>query len=210
MNRILLLATLIVFTGSVALAQEPESNQSQTEEDLNAQYNDLKQNAETYGEFKVFRVSKLDDFWSAVNDSISLIREDLSEKQNLIDTQQAEIDQLNTEFQDNENRFQENEYAATHIEFLGIDFTKSTFKIMMSILVISLALIILIGYTQYNHNRRMAVQNAAECRKLENEYEDLRKKSLEKQIHLKRELQTERNLLEEIRSKSTVTKKISA
>jgi hypothetical protein len=210
MKRIFLLPILIVFVGINAWSQDPVATEEQTVQNLNTQYNKLKQNAETYGEFKVFRESDLDNFWLTVDDSLSVVRGNLNEKNTQIENQVVEIDKLNTEAKDNEERFQQNEYAATHIKFIGIDFTKSTFKITMSVLVIGLTLLMVIGSIQYSHNKRNAIQNARECKKVESEYEELRRKSLEKQIQLKRELQTERNLIEEFRNKSTVTKKISA
>jgi len=210
MKRIIFLSILTICVGVQAWSQDAPTTDDKVGQDLKIQYNSLKQNAETYGEYKVFRVSNLDEFWSSVNDSLSQVRGNLNEKLTIIDTQSAEIEKLNTEAKDNEERFQENEFAATHINFIGIEFTKSTFIITMSILVIGLSIILLIGYIQFNHIQRVSIQNVTACKKLENEYEELRKKSLDKQIQLKRELQTERNLIEEFRNKSTVTKKISA
>jgi hypothetical protein len=210
MKRIIFLSILTIFVGVQAWSQEAPTTDKQAVQDLNTQYNDLKRNAETYGEYKVFRVSNLDEFWSSVNDSLSQVRGNLNEKLTIIDTQSAEIDNLNTEAKNNEERFQQNEFAASHINFIGIDFTKTTFIITMSILVVGLTLMLVIGYIQFNHIQRVSIQNVTACKKLQNEYEDLRKKALEKQIQLKRELQTERNLIEEFRNKSTVTKKISA
>lgn len=210
MKRLLILSILTVIVGIQAWSQESLQTEEQTVEDLNTQYKMLKQKAETYGEFKVFRVSKLDEFWSSVEDSLAGVRGELNEKAASIESQSSEIEKLNSEAIENEERFQQNEFAATHIEFLGIDFTKSIFIIIMSMLVVGLALILTIGYIQFNHLKRVSTENVTACKKLENEYEELRKKSLEKQIQLKRELQTERNLIEEFRNKSTVTKKISA
>ena len=196
--------------GFNAWSQDSVTSEQQETQDLKAQYNSLKQNAETYGEYKVFRVSKLDEFWSVVNDSMSVVKGNLASKQLVIDDQLVEIDKLNVDFKDNEERFQENEFAASHIEFLGISFSKSTFKITMSIMIGGLSLLLLVGYIQYSHNKRIAVQNTTELEKLESEYEELRRKSLEKQIQLNRELQTERNFIEEMRNKNTISKKISA
>jgi len=210
MNRIISLIILLIFTGFNAWTQDSVTSEQQETQDLKAQYNSLKQNAETYGEYKVFRVSKLDEFWSVVNDSMSVVKENLASKQLVIDDQLVEIDKLNVDFKDNEERFQENEFAASHIEFLGISFSKSTFKITMSIMIGGLSLLLLAGYIQYSHNKRILVQNTTELKKLQSEYDELRRKSLEKQIQLNRELQTERNFIEEMRNKTTISKKISA
>ena len=210
MNRILALATLVILTLSSTHAQETEQQNEISNLDLNQQYEKLKQNAETYGDFKVFRVDRLDEFWSSVNDSIGAVRNDLAASQTFAGEQAAEVENLKQEAIDNEEKFQRNEHAATHITFLGIDFTKSTFRIVISILIGGLALLLGIGYIQFMQNRNIAISSSTECKKLEMEYEEHRKKALEKQVRLNRELQTHKNMIEELRSKSTITKKISA
>jgi preprotein translocase subunit SecF len=127
-----------------------------------------------------------------------------------INEQQAEIEELKATAASNEERFHQNDYAATHISFLGIDFTKSLFKIIMSSLVLVLLALVAAGYTRFSYNSSLAETSSRECKKVEAELEDLRKKSLEKQIKLARELQTQKNMVEELRNQGTITKKISA
>lgn len=210
MNRILTTIILLLLAGFTIQAQDQITEEAQTPEDLKTQFNILKDKAETYGEYKVFKISGLNNFWSTVNDSINTMKSDLEAKQLTLDEQQVEITELQATAIENEQRFQQNEFAATHINFLGIDFTKSAFLIGASILIGGLTLILFFGYIQFMRNRQIALKSASEYKKLENELEDLRKKSLEKQIKLNRDLQTERNKIEELRNKSTISKRISA
>ena len=210
MKRILTLIIFLSFTGIHAWSQDMVTEKQQESKDLKAQYKSFKEKAETYGEFKVFRESNLDEFWSVVNDSINSLKENISTEQSTIEGQKAEINQLVETAQQNEEKFQQNEFAATHISFIGIDFTKSTFIVLTTVLIGGLALMLFMGYFQYARSRQVAIKSAAECKKIEHELEDLRKKSLEKQIKLNRDLQTERNKVEELRNKSTISKRISA
>ena len=210
MNRILTAIILLLSVGLTTQAQEQVSEEPQAPEDLKTQFNILKDKAETYGEYKVFKISRLDDFWSIVNDSIQTIKNDLESKQNTLGEQNIKINELQATAKENEQRFQQNEFAASHINFIGIDFSKSTFIIGASIIIGGLTLILVLGYIQFIRSRQIALESASECKKLENELEDLRKKSLEKQIKLNRDLQTERNKIEELRNKSTISKRISA
>lgn len=216
MNRIFSLIILIALSTGISWSQDQDAIKTQetqeTEEikDLSNQYQFLKQSAETYGDYKVFKVSKLDDFWNAAVDSIAELKQKIDQDQVVINEQLSEIETLVAQSKSSEEKFQENEFAATHINFLGIDFGKSTFTIIMSSLVIGLILVVAIGYAQFKRSVNIATQSSAECLKIETELEELRKKSLEKQVRLNRDLQTQRNIVEDLRSKGTITKKISA
>ena len=56
---------------------------------------------------------------------------------------------------------------------------------------------------------KLVVDVIKEFDELQHSYENFKKQSLEKQIKLNRELQTERNTIEELRSKSTISKKLT-
>ena len=98
----------------------------------------------------------------------------------------------------------------THIRFLGVDFLKTSFIIFNVILIGGLIALLALGSFQYNINRITARQKVLDYQQIEEEFNTLRSQSLEKQIKLKRELQTERNLIEDMRSRPTISKKMPA
>ena len=197
--------TLSLLTTS-SFAQEKETAQN----DLNTQFNNLKEKAETYNDYKVLKESTLDEFWISVEDSLRNLNKKEVENNILISDLTNQIKDLQDASKASQSQFEENEVATTHIQFLGINFSKSTFKILVSVTISALILLIAIGFIQYNHNRRVASQKVADYANLETEYDELKRKSLEKQIQLKRELQTERNLVDDLRSKSKIRKNLSA
>ena len=91
-------------------------------------------------------------------------------------------------------------HASTHIRVLGIDFDKGFFAGMVGIILLILGLVIAgIVYTM-----KMIRKNLTEKEDLMNtlsaEYEDYKRKAMDKQTKLSRELQNERNKLQELGS----------
>ncbi len=202
MKRVISTFFFLILFGTVSFGQDKETDQN----DLKSQFDALKGNAETYNDYKVLKESTLDDFWIIVEDSLRAQQKLDDENNDLISSQVTEIEDLKNAAEANQSMFEENELATTHIRFLGIDFLKSTFNILVSVSISALILLIAIGFIQYNQNRLVASQKVADFANLQEEYDDLKRKSLEKMVHLKRELQTERNLVDDLRNKSNFRK----
>jgi len=192
---------------SGAYAQEEDVSVAK---DLPSQYNALKEKSETYNDFKVIRESKLDGFWGIVEDSVSLLEQKLETANVTILSQKEETTELQGTIDEKNEIIGESDFAMTHISFLGINFTKSTYIIINVITISGLLILIGVGYFQYTHNKNIARTKIKEFDDIHAKFDDFKKISLDKQIKLNRELQTERNVVEEFRSKSTITKKITA
>ena len=93
---------------------------------------------------------------------------------------------------------------------MGVDFTKPSYVITNVIAVSVLIVLMVVGFIQYRYKINTASSKIRELGDIRGQFEDFKRISLEKQIRLNRELQTERNYVEELRSKSTITKKITA
>ena len=198
-----LLISTIHFT--TAQPQDPPSPQNLTDH-----YNLLIENSESYNKFKVIPETQLNAFWSVVKDSVNQLKNRISEHEIQIAQLQAEIAQLNDTISENVAAISTSEFENTHIRFLGGDFSK-TFFVTTTILVVGgLLLLMLVGSFQYNHNKRIAREKLHDFNDLESTFDEFRKNSLEKQVRLKRELQTERNKVEEFQSKTTIRKKLTA
>ena len=202
----LLLLAFLISAPIYAQTEQPEP----PSQNLDDQYKYLIENTESYNDFKVIRESRLNEFWAVVQDSVGLLKGQIAENEQQIILLQDEIASLKATMEDNQAAVDAAEFDRAHIQFLGIDFSKTLFITITLLIVFGLMLLLLVGSFQYNHNKRVAKQKLDDYNDLENRYEEFRKSTLEKQIKLKRELQTERNKLEEIQSKTTIRKKIPA
>lgn len=171
---------------------------------LPQQFEDLKERSNTYtsnsnNQYKVVRLSLLNQFWNNVSDSLGDVRLDLRETLGQVDTQEAEIRSLNSSIREKDAIVAASEHDSTHITVLGMDIPKEGFLNFFWIAVLILGLLLGGAIYQYRNSQRVTSRTRQDYRKLQHELEEFRKSSLEKERRLRRELQTERNLVEELK-----------
>lgn len=167
---------------------------------LEQQFESLKENSENYKVYKVIKRTELESFWSVVNDSINNTKDKLTVTNQKINSQQAEISELNSKIEGQKEEIDGLQHATSHIEVMGMDFSKEGYSIANFTIIIILIAGLGLLYYKYTHNHKVAKSKVLAFQKLDSEFEEYKKNSLEKQMKLRRELQTERNRIDEIRS----------
>jgi Skp family chaperone for outer membrane proteins len=192
-----LICVLIVGSIFAQTPADPLTNDSQT---LRERYLLMKMKSQNYQEYKVIKETTLDGVWKIVADS-------LNAKQAVIRKSQAEINNLQSELTKNidalkakEASMKDIEYGNQHITVLGIDFEKGFFAALVGILLLIAGLVVAgVVYTM-----KVLKKNLSEKEDLANtisaEYEEYKRKAMDKQTKLSRELQNERNKLQELGS----------
>ena len=199
MKRIALLM-ICVLSLAGAMAQTAADALKSDSQTLRERYLLLKTKSQNYQEYKVIKENILDGMWKIVLDSVSA-------KQTTIRNSQAEINQLKTELAKNiealkakEDSMKDVVHASTHITVLGIDFDKGVFAALFGVFLLIAALVIAgIVYTMKVLRKNM-VEKEELANSISDEYEDYKRKSMDKQTILSRELQNERNKLQELGS----------
>lgn len=167
-------------------------------QDLDQQYRELKENTETFNEYKVIKRTQLDQFWSIVQDSLGAVRSDLSARQDQVTNLQAEIERLNSVNAQQNEEIIRSEFNSSHIQFLGMHFQK-WFYILLNIIIIAGLVIGLTFYVlRFNYINSKSKEISADLEKLETEHMAYRRKAFDRHIKLKREMQTLRNKLVEL------------
>lgn len=179
-----------------ALAQSPSTNTSST---LREQFVILKEESNTYKDKKIIRETELNRFWTNVQDSLVQVHQQLALTKSNINKQKAEVDTLNAKLESQREMVEESEHASTHISVMGIDILKNNFLSFFWITASVLTLLLLGALYQYRNSRMVTSRTQYNLRAIQRELEDFRKKSLEKERKLRRELQTERNRVEELK-----------
>ncbi len=179
-----------------AVAQSPTTQAPST---LREQFDYLKEESNTYENKKIVRINDLNRFWTNVRDSLSQVHQQLALTKNNINARKAEIDTLNARLESQREMVEESEHASTHISVMGIDILKNSFLSFFWITASVLTLLLLGALYQYRNSRMVTSRTQYNLRAIQRELEDFRKKSLEKERKLRRELQTERNRVEELK-----------
>jgi len=176
------------------VAQEPvEESGPKT---IQSSFNEMMAKSNRYQDFKVVKRTKLEAFMREVQDSLNVhqqnFKADAQTKSNL----QKEIDKLNGTIIQGESMVSQLEGQRDNIESLGMNFQKGSFATGMWIAVLAL-LGLLIALFLRNKSIAISQRNVkSSLSEIENELTAVKKKALEREQELKREVQDYVNKIE--------------
>jgi septal ring factor EnvC (AmiA/AmiB activator) len=165
--------------------------------ELDEKFKELKSSSNNYQEYKVIKLQKLNSFWKEVQDYVAASRNELQATQQKVDELNDEVARLSDKIASQQAAVNESEHAATHISVLGIDILKDKFEAIFWITTAVLLLLLAGAIYQYKRSRKVTQRTRLNFMELQEELEELRRTSLEKERRLRRELQTERNSRDE-------------
>ena len=194
-----------LFTMALCLVYQATNAQEVTttpaDNSLSGQFTQLKENAESYKKYKVIDRVQLDGFWVAVQDSISGLKTQIVDSNAKIGELQAKIEELDKSITEKDGALAEGTFEKEHIKVIGIDIAKGTYiGINFSLIFILVAVLAFFIY-KYNNSNKITAKSKHDFGKLDKEFENFKKEALEKQMKLRRELQTERNKVDELYQK---------
>ncbi len=192
MIKIRISLLLSFFTILSLSAQETENPQPRVNT-ISQQFEDVLDNSNNYQDYKVVKLNSLNKLKANTADSISGYKVKISDLQAQIDTQQEEIKTLNNTLEETKTTLEETRAEKDSIYFLGMPMSKGGYMGMMwgIVAVLTLALVFFIfRFRGSNAHTQEARKKLAD---LEVEYDDYRKKALEKEQKMGRLLQDERN-----------------
>lgn len=179
-----------------------EGRQTSGEEtSLKSKYNAITENAETYERYKVIPIVGLNSFWQEVQDSLSSYQAEIRAAQAEI----ASINQTHQAMNDSlavvNEKLTASEEVNSEIVFLGMSLEKSFYNAVVWGIVGILLIFMAILYFSFKNSHAITSRAKKDLAQVREELETLRNLSNEKQVKLKRELQTANNQLEEVKRK---------
>jgi hypothetical protein len=167
---------------------------------LKDRYQLMKDNSQTFQDYKVIKEVILDGVWKITMDSVSAIEKGLAEAESRINALEDQVKVVERTLQQKEASMAEMEYDSTHVTVAGISLSKSLFLSVTGIVLVGL--LFLLGTTAgaVKFLQRSVKEKDLSLFGINAEFDDFRKKALEKEVKLSRELQSERNKLMEFRS----------
>lgn len=163
-----------------------------TDKSLNGQYSFLLTKVYHYQE------PFLSAFWKSASDTLKFYRQKQNEALSKVTAQNKLIDSLKAQVT---NKDEALSTKVEEITFLGIQMPLSTYNIITWGLVIAFALTAIIVLSTSGRFRHEAKYRTTLYNELEEEYKAFKTKANDKEKKLARELQTERNRLEELLGK---------
>lgn len=153
----------------------------------------------TYEQYKVIPITRMNQFWAEVNDSLVTKDKSNAKLKGEIIALKAMIDSLNSELSTVKANLETSEETNSEISFLGIPFDKTIYHIMVWAIIILLAALTILTYFMYIRSNGLTSRFKKDLEQLRHEYDDHRDKSREAQVKLKRELQTAVNTIDEMK-----------
>ena len=196
-----LLLSICLLTSHLSFSQPSSVSLEGKDHTLNERYHLMKSNSQTFNNYKVIKEIVLDGVWKIVLDSIKgqrlLIKQSEESKIQLA----ANLMSLEMTMKKEREATAEIQHNSTHISILGIDFKKSSFLTFSTFVLAAFVLLISIAVGNMKIMRSRMKEKILIADMITHEYEEFKRKALEKQTKLSRELQNERNRIEELRIK---------
>lgn len=201
MNRIskVILSLMILSFGAKAQDDTPKVDPST--QNLTEQFRTFRDDAENYGAYKVLKATELNSFWGIVQDSLAVKNKSIREGNALSAELSATITGLETELATTQVSLAESQAESSSISIFGIMVVKQNFAIAFYIILVLLLAAIGILAFLYKQSNVVTKKTIKDNDDLQVDIKEMRQKYMDREILLKRELQTERNLVEELKNK---------
>jgi preprotein translocase subunit SecF len=166
--------------------------------ELKDRYQVMKTNSQTYEDYKVIKEFILDGFWKIAVDTISRKEAQLAEVRQKVTDLQAELATSHQQLAEQKASVEGITFDSEHISVLGVHFGKGMF-LLITLVVVAALVTIIVGVTARLKMLQASVKDKAQVAdSLTHEFEEYKRKALERQTKLSRELQNERNKLVEL------------
>src|SRR5688572_12815762 len=177
-TAILLIGVLMTFGAAAQTASDALNADNQT---LRERYLTMKTKSQNYQDYKVIKENLLDSWWKIVTDSLQAKQAAISQSKADAAKLQGELNQSIEALKAKENSMQEVVYASTHINVLGIDFDKGFFAGLVGFIILALGLTIAVIMYTLKMSRKSQKEKADLATAISSEYEDYKRKAMEKQ-----------------------------
>ena len=181
---ITVLFSTLSFTG---ISQDGKGNT------IDEQIKNLIDNSNSYQDYKVIKTSEIGKLRTNIKDSIAALKTTIVGSQTIISDQKNKIETSTNQIEVLQNDLEQTQKKVDSIEFLGYPSQKASYKTIMWSIVFVLLLLSLILFFVFKRGQRKAKDAREKLALTEIELESLRKRSLEREQIVRRELQDEIN-----------------
>jgi hypothetical protein len=142
---------------------------------------------------------RLNQFWINVNDTISRQHKQLTTLNKKVIEHEKTITYLKTNLADKEKLTETSVSESSHISFLGIKLKKEIYQITVWGIIGLLTLAVVICVARITKNNIVVREKVEAYNQISSEFQQYKSKAVEKERKLARELQDERNKLDEMK-----------
>jgi disulfide bond formation protein DsbB len=186
---------------NVSFAQAQQDTSKNTDPSLNGQYQFMLSKSKSLYGARLINPSRLSGLWKSVTDTLRKERRQLADAKQQISTQNENISSLKTEVSGKESSLVSSNAQVNEIKFLGISFNKGTYNTMVWAIIVFLAAALAFIVMQSGKYRKEATYRTQLYQEVADEFQAHKVKAKDKEMKLARELQDERNKLDDARGR---------
>jgi uncharacterized protein HemX len=175
-------------------------SQEVIEEDysIKSQFDKIYRTSTTYQIYKVIGKEKYQKLKSNVLDSLKNSKKLISEKENLLKSERENIQRLNTSLNKTKVDLEAALQKENSISLFGAQLNKITYNIILWFIIIVLALCLIFFVFKFSKSNLLTKEAQGNLNGVEAEFDNHKKKSIEREQKLRRQLQDEVNKLRNI------------
>jgi len=193
--RILFALALLIPTFLIH-AQEDESA-NEEDNTLRGQFEELERKSGNYRANGIrYEVIKLSDLYETKNnifDSLDTANKTIKDLSSTISANDAEIEDLNKKLQETTNNLNSVTEEKDSISFFGALISKGTYNFILWSIIFGLLLLLLFFIYRFRNSNFLTQQAKSALADLEEEYQNHRRRALEREQKISRQLQDELN-----------------
>ncbi|CAM1373443.1 conserved exported hypothetical protein [Tenacibaculum litopenaei] len=187
------LLKIIVFFSLSFMAFAPQAMAQNSSGSVREQFEELYKKSGSYQQYKVVKKTAFTQIQKNVLDSIKGLKSTIKNHRTSLDKQQKRIGELEQQINSLNNQLTSSSEKENLIDFLGLELTKSKYKLTVWILIFSLLGLLLYFIYSYKNSNTVTKETKQLYEEIEQEFEQHKRKSLEKEQQLRRKLQDEIN-----------------
>jgi len=160
---------------------------------LEGQFDKIYRISTSYQTYKVISKDKFQELKNNVLDSIKASNKDLKEQKVFLKNERDNVAKLNAELNKTKEDLKKAQEKENSISLFGFQISKVTYNLILWLIIISLALALVFFVFKFSKSNILTKKAKEDLEDVEQEFEVQRKKSLEREQKLRRQLQDEIN-----------------
>lgn len=193
----LLIMLLALLSFQLQYGQQGEETLSLDGGTIESQFEYLYKNSGNYNaegrRYEVVRLVNLDKLRANVLDSINAANAQASQLKATISGHEATISSLNNQLKETSDNLASVTEEKDSMSFLGAQVSKGTYNFILWTIILGLLLLLLLFIYKFRRSNYLTMEAKANLADLETEYEDHRRRALEREQRISRQLQDEIN-----------------
>ncbi|OIQ39119.1 MAG: hypothetical protein BM563_04720 [Bacteroidetes bacterium MedPE-SWsnd-G1] len=193
MQRMRLFTIITLLFSTVLIAQKTPPTQKLDSGTIENQFDYVIKNSNRYQEYKVIKRAWIDRLKTVVNDSLDVLKIDLSETRAMVATRDTEINGLKNTLEERNSTITQLNKEKDGILLFGIIISKPVYNTILWSTIGILLVLLIIYIFRFNRSHVVTKETKEKLDELEKEYEAHRTRALEREQQIRRKLQDEIN-----------------